>query len=59
MSHHTGMASMSIEGFDHVAIPIGNVEKMFTFYRKLGFSVEEHDLDGLPLKTCSQYTQVT
>ena len=39
---------MSIEGFDHVAIPIGNVEEMFTFYRKLGFSVEEHDLDGLP-----------
>lgn len=39
---------MSILGIDHVAIPIGEVEAMRDFYRKLGFVVEEHDLDGLP-----------
>ncbi len=39
---------MSIQGFDHVAIPIANVAQMRDFYRQLGFVVEEHDLDGLP-----------
>lgn len=39
---------MTIKGFDHVAIPINNVEEMFEFYRRLGFSVEEKNHDGLP-----------
>ncbi|HXG51409.1 MAG TPA: VOC family protein [candidate division Zixibacteria bacterium] len=30
---------MSIRGFDHVAIPIQNVEEMLAFYRALGFAV--------------------
>jgi len=40
---------MSIQGFDHVAIPIGKVDEMFDFYQKLGFAIEERDHDGLPL----------
>ena len=39
---------MTIQGFDHVAIPIDNVDAMFDFYRKLGFTIEEGDHDGLP-----------
>jgi catechol 2,3-dioxygenase-like lactoylglutathione lyase family enzyme len=39
---------VSIQGFDHVAIPIANIAAMRAFYRQLGFTVEEHDLDGLP-----------
>lgn len=30
---------MSIAGFDHVAIPTEEAERMITFYRKLGFGV--------------------
>ena len=32
---------MSITAFDHVAIPIENVREMLTFYRKLGFTVND------------------
>ncbi len=39
---------MSILGFDHVAVPIANVEAMRDFYRQLGFTVEAFDHDGLP-----------
>lgn len=39
---------MSIEGFDHVAIPIGKVDEMFEFYQLLGFTIKESDLNGLP-----------
>lgn len=31
---------MSIKGFDHVAIPIENVDAMLSFYRRLGFTVK-------------------
>ena len=32
---------MSIRGFDHVAIPIQNTEEMLSFYRALGFGVQD------------------
>ncbi len=32
---------MSINGFDHVAIPTANPEAMLSFYRALGFEVPE------------------
>ena len=32
---------MSIAAFDHVAIPIENVEAMLSFYRRLGFEVRD------------------
>lgn len=32
---------MSIRGFDHVAIPIQNVDAMLAFYRALGFGVQD------------------
>ena len=34
---------MGITAFDHVAIPIGNVDAMLSFYRRLGFDVREED----------------
>ena len=34
---------MSISAFDHVAIPIQNVEAMLSFYRGLGFEVRDGD----------------
>lgn len=34
---------MSITGFDHVAIPVENVEAMLSFYRDLGFDVRDGD----------------
>jgi catechol 2,3-dioxygenase-like lactoylglutathione lyase family enzyme len=32
---------MTIIGFDHVAIPIENVEEMLVFYQKLGFTLND------------------
>jgi catechol 2,3-dioxygenase-like lactoylglutathione lyase family enzyme len=32
---------MTITAFDHVAIPIENIEEMLMFYRKLGFTVND------------------
>lgn len=32
-------SSVSIAAFDHVAIPIGNVDAMLRFYERLGFEV--------------------
>jgi catechol 2,3-dioxygenase-like lactoylglutathione lyase family enzyme len=32
---------MTITAFDHVAVPIENVREMLTFYRKLGFTVND------------------
>lgn len=43
-----GVRSMSITGFDHVAIPIENVDKMLSFYRQLGFTIKRFEEDGLP-----------
>ena len=34
---------MTIQSFDHVAIPIQNTEAMLSFYRALGFGVKERD----------------
>lgn len=34
---------MPIRSFDHVAIPIQNVEAMLSFYRALGFGVSERN----------------
>ena len=34
---------MSISAFDHVAIPIENVEAMLSFYRNLGFEIKDGD----------------
>ena len=39
---------MSIIGFDHVAIPIENVDGMLSFYRRLGFTIKRFEEDGLP-----------
>jgi catechol 2,3-dioxygenase-like lactoylglutathione lyase family enzyme len=33
---------MSIQSFDHVAIPIQNVDAMLAFYRALGFGVKDN-----------------
>ena len=33
---------MSVRGFDHVAIPIEQVDAMLAFYAALGFRVEDH-----------------
>ncbi len=30
---------MSISGFDHVAVPLGDVEAMLRFYESLGFRI--------------------
>src|SRR5260370_35567912 len=30
-----------VRGFDHVALPMQNVEAMLAFYRRLGFQVKE------------------
>lgn len=38
---------MSIRGFDHVALPIENVDAMLSFYRQLGFTVKQFEEDGL------------
>ena len=38
---------MTISGFDHIALPIENVEAMLSFYRRLGFVVERFEEDGL------------
>lgn len=38
---------MNIEGFDHVAVPIGKVDAMVAFYRRLGFRVKRFEEDGL------------
>jgi len=38
---------MSISGFDHVAIPVENVDAMLSFYRQLGFAVKRFEEDGL------------
>lgn len=32
---------MSIQGFDHVAIPIENVDDVLTFYRSIGFVIDD------------------
>ncbi len=32
---------MGVSAFDHVAIPIENVDEMLSFYRALGFTVQE------------------
>src|SRR5437764_3140390 len=32
-----------VRGFDHVAIPIQNTDAMLTFYRALGFTVNERE----------------
>ncbi len=34
---------MTIQSFDHVAIPIQNTEAMLNFYRALGFGVKERE----------------
>jgi len=34
---------MTIRSFDHVAIPIQNTDAMLTFYRTLGFGVNERE----------------
>ena len=34
---------MTIQSFDHVAIPIQNTEAMLNFYRALGFGVTERE----------------
>ena len=34
---------MTIRSFDHVAIPIQNTDDMLTFYRALGFGVNERE----------------
>jgi catechol 2,3-dioxygenase-like lactoylglutathione lyase family enzyme len=34
--------SPGVRGFDHVALPLQNVEAMVAFYRALGFDVEEN-----------------
>jgi len=39
----------SIQGFDHVALPMQNTEAMLTFYRRLGFEVVENE------NACSVY----
>jgi len=33
---------MTIRSFDHVAIPIQNVDEMLSFYRALGFGVQDN-----------------
>ena len=38
---------MSIKAFDHVAIPIAEVDAMLSFYRQLGFAVHGFEEDGL------------
>ena len=37
---------MTITRYDHVAVPIGNVDAMLSFYRRLGFAIERLELDG-------------
>lgn len=39
---------MSIKGFDHIAIPIENVDAMLSFYRQLGFTVKRSGDSDLP-----------
>lgn len=34
---------MALQSFDHVAIPIQNIEAMLNFYRVLGFGIKERE----------------
>ena len=37
----SGQAAIGISGFDHVAVPMENTERMVQFYRTLGMRVQE------------------
>ena len=37
---------MTIARYDHIAIPISNVDAMLPFYRRLGFTIERFELDS-------------
>lgn len=37
---------MTIARYDHVAVPINDIESMLPFYRRLGFSLEQFEFDG-------------
>ena len=37
---------MTIASYDHTAVPLGDVDAMLAFYRKLGFTVEPFSFDG-------------
>jgi len=38
---------MALSGLDHVAVPIGKVDEMLAFYRKLDFPINTGELNGL------------
>jgi catechol 2,3-dioxygenase-like lactoylglutathione lyase family enzyme len=38
-----GQGTNRVSGFDHVAVPMQNVDAMVAFYRRLGFQMTEND----------------